>query len=280
MKSPLITIIVAVFNMASTLQRCIDSIVNQTYPHKELIIIDGGSTDGTVDILKSNNNNITYWESKPDRGIYHAWNKALDHAKGNWLYFLGADDYCWSADAIKQIVPHLSEAYPLHRVVYGQVALVTTKEEVLYLLGDLPWKKVRRRFLEEMCIPHPGVFHHKNLFECYGRFNEAFRIAGDFELLLRELKTQDAFFIPGITVAAHQVGGVSSNPYQSLRLLEEEHRARKLHGFIFPGRYWTLSFLKVCVRIMLWRIIGERSTRKILDLGRRILGNSPYWTRT
>ena len=92
---PKISIIVAVYNSKKTLQRCIDSVFSQTYPHKELIIIDGGSTDGTVDILRANNDKITYWKSEPDNGIYQAWNKALDHAKSDWICFLGADDYLW-----------------------------------------------------------------------------------------------------------------------------------------------------------------------------------------
>jgi glycosyltransferase involved in cell wall biosynthesis len=73
----LITIIVAVLNGRETIRQCIESVNNQTYLYKELIIIDGGSTDGTVEILKDNNDKIAYWESKPDRGIYHAFNKAI-----------------------------------------------------------------------------------------------------------------------------------------------------------------------------------------------------------
>ena len=98
---PVTSVIVAVYNGAKTLQRCIDSVSNQTYPHKELIIIDGGSADGTVDILRANNDKIAYWKFKPDRGIYHAWNKALEHVQGAWIYFLGSEiifgnQMCWS----------------------------------------------------------------------------------------------------------------------------------------------------------------------------------------
>jgi glycosyltransferase involved in cell wall biosynthesis len=83
---PLISVIVAVYNGAKTLQRCIDSVSDQTYPNKELIIIDGGSTDGTIEIIRSNQDQITYWQSEPDNGIYHAWNKALDHASGDGIW--------------------------------------------------------------------------------------------------------------------------------------------------------------------------------------------------
>ena len=75
--SPLISVIVAVFNGAKTLRQCIDSVDRQSYLNKELIIIDGGSKDGTVDIIKNNQGKIAYWVSEPDRGIFNAWNKAL-----------------------------------------------------------------------------------------------------------------------------------------------------------------------------------------------------------
>lgn len=79
----LISVIVATFNNEGTLQQCIDSVAGQTYPHKELIVIDGGSSDGTVEPLKANKEKIAYWVSEPDRGIYQAWNKALPKATAN-----------------------------------------------------------------------------------------------------------------------------------------------------------------------------------------------------
>ena len=90
---PLITIIIAVFNGAKTLQQCIDSVAQQSYPNKELIIIDGGSKDGTLDLLKANSEKIDYWVSETDNGIYNAWNKGLAQANGDWICFLGADDF-------------------------------------------------------------------------------------------------------------------------------------------------------------------------------------------
>ena len=82
------TVIIAVYNNVESLERCIKSFVDQDYAKKELIIIDGKSTDGTVDIIRNNHDNIAYWESEPDRGIYHAFNKGVSHAKGKWVIFL------------------------------------------------------------------------------------------------------------------------------------------------------------------------------------------------
>ena len=84
-----ISIVTVVYNGASTLEQTILSVLGQTYPHIEYIIIDGGSKDGTVDIIKKYQDRIAYWVSEPDEGIYDAMNKGIRHASGDWIYFLG-----------------------------------------------------------------------------------------------------------------------------------------------------------------------------------------------
>jgi len=274
---PLISIIVAVYNAEETLQRCIDSITGQLYRHIELIIIDGASKDGTVDILKANEKNIAYWESSPDTGIYDAWNKALNHTHGEWLYFIGADDYLWSKEVLAKVSVQLNTAYPPCRVVYGQVALVNESNEVLYYVGE-PWHKVKSKFQSFMVLPHQGVMHHYTLFEDYGGFDKSFKIVGDYDFLLRELKDKDAQFIPS-TIAGMQVGGVSSHPEQGLVLLNEIRRVHCKFGnresFDFK-----LAFLKVKLRMLLWKILGESKARCFLDALRACVGKARYWSRT
>ncbi|OOQ60686.1 glycosyltransferase family 2 protein [Mucilaginibacter pedocola] len=87
-----VSVIVVTYNAAATLQACLDSIFAQSYPDIEVVVIDGASTDGTVDILQANTTRIAYCKSEPDKGIYDAMNKALRHITGQWVYFLGADD--------------------------------------------------------------------------------------------------------------------------------------------------------------------------------------------
>ncbi len=94
--TPSLSIIVAVYNAFHTIGRCIESVTAQTYPYRELIVIDGGSTDGTVEILRQKSDQIQYWVSEPDTGICNAWNKGVQKARGEWIGFLGADDFLWS----------------------------------------------------------------------------------------------------------------------------------------------------------------------------------------
>lgn len=277
--SPLISIIVAVFNGAKTLQQCIDSVSQQTYPNKELIIIDGGSNDGTVELLKVNNQQIHAWISEPDQGIYSAWNKGLAIANGEWICFLGSDDYFWGTNVLERMSRHLETLPTDIRVVYGQIMLLNSKNEELYLYGE-PWKNIKKRFKQLMSIPHLGTLHQRSLFEQNGHFNESFRIAGDYELLLRELKTANAEFIPDLITVAMRQGGISSNPQNSLLQLNEVRRGQHMQGLKLPGLSWLMAIIRVYIRLVLWRLVGEKGTRKALDLGRRMLGLPTFWTRT
>lgn len=276
---PLISIIVAVYNGAKTLQQCIDSVAHQTYPNRELIIIDGGSKDGTVEILTENSDKINYWISEPDRGIYNAWNKGLSQAKGEWICFLGADDFFWNDQVLERMSVALQNVPPDVRLAYAQIMLLSADGESLFSAGE-PWEKIRGRFRQGSCLSHQGVMHRRSLFEQNGKFDESFRIAGDYELMLRELKTAEAMFIPDIITTAMRQGGLSSNPSNSIEAMQDIRRAQKMHGQYFPSFFWLVAMIRVYIRLLLWNSVGERTTRKLLDLGRRIRGLPPYWTRT
>ena len=277
--TPLISVVIAVYNGKATLQQCLDSVTQQTYTNIELIVIDGGSTDGTVDLIKANAQRITYWISEPDRGIYNAWNKALAQAKGDWICFLGADDYLRDMQVLAQMVEQLVLVPQDIRVAYGQIMLLNNNGSELYALGE-PWANVKNRFKQLMCVPHPAVMHRRSLFADHGNFDESFRIAGDYELLLRELKTKDAFFIEGIVMTAMRQGGVSTDPANTLLGLREVRLAQLKNGLLRPGLGWRVSLLRTYIRLLLWRFLGERQARRMLDIGRYLMGLPSYWTKT
>ena len=277
-EAPLFTVIVPVYNSASTLQRCLDSVLQQTLTNYELIVQDGGSTDGGVAILQANQD-IDQWVSEPDEGIYDAFNKGIKKARGDWIYFLGADDYLWDRHVLARMAPHLQCAYPPYRIVYAREAFVSQQGEILEYLGE-PWKRFRRRFLGGMMIPHQATMHHRSLFDVHGLFNSSFRIGGDYELLLRELKDHDPLFVPDIVVAGYQFGGGSSDPENSIKVLRVVRLAQRLNGVRFPGWFWIGSVVRVYLRLALWRAIGPANAKRVLDWGRSILGKAPFWTRT
>lgn len=276
-----ITVIVAVFNAAGTLSRCLESIAAQTHPSVELIVMDGGSSDDSADILRAHQGYIAHWETQTDRGIYHAWNKALAHATGEWICFLGADDYFWTASVLERMSASLAQAFPPYRVVYGQVAIVSAAGDVLRREGR-PWPEMKPGFTRTMNIPHPGLMHHHTLFEEHGLFDEDLRIAADYDLLLRELKTGDALFVPDVTVVGMQHGGVSFSPSAMPRMLQEQSRIRVKHGLppLSDWRSMSRILFKMKLSAFLGRWVGEGGFRLLADWYRRLTGRPAIWRKS
>jgi Glycosyltransferases involved in cell wall biogenesis len=265
---PLISVIVAVYNGSKTLQRCIDSVYDQTSQNKELIIIDGGSTDGTVDILKRNNDKITYWISEPDNGIYSAWNKALEHANGEWIYFLGSDDYLWKNNVFEELEQYLIKAESENiQLVYGQVARVNENDEICCIDGS-PWDYTWNGIIRDgVCtFTHQGMFHHRSLFETYGRFNESFKIVGDYELLVRAFKEGgNALFVNDVIIAGMQTGGITNN---CIKLVKETAKARKEHKLKVITIPWLISYAWAIFYPSLNSVLGSKNTRSLVNSGK------------
>lgn len=279
----LITVIVAVFNNSSTLQRCIDSIFFQTYSYKELIIIDGGSTDGTVEIIKSNHQKITYWESEKDKGIYHAFNKGVLKANGEWIIFLGSDDYLWNSDVLTKVAQEIAQLDSEIRIVYGKVARISAKNELLEIVNQ-SWEKSRKafRYYDNSNIDHQGVFHNRKIFSLYGLFDESFKICGDYDLMLRELKDRDAIFLSeDIIVAGRQIGGISNQYKNMLQTYRECEKARQKNYInnLFFLHFKLYFYLKEFIRIFLLFVIGEKYMFIVTDLYRIITLRLPIWTK-
>ena len=123
--SPLISIIIAAYNSEEFFERCINSIFSQKYTNYEIIVIDGGSSDKTQELLHKYSKRFKYWESMPDNGIYHAWNKALAQSSGEWIIFIGSDDFLYDKYTLRNSMKHLHGALKNNvRIVYGKTFLV------------------------------------------------------------------------------------------------------------------------------------------------------------
>jgi hypothetical protein len=273
---PLISILIATRNAAHCLPRCLDSIRAQTFRSVEAIVMDCASTDATVEILKASGDVVAAWRSEPDSGIYSAWNKALPLARGEWLCVLGADDWLWDQDALESLAPQLRAALPRHRVVYSRLRLVDGLGRVVEELGE-PWESARDRFRSYACLPHPGLMHHRSLFEAHGRFDERFQLAGDYEFLLRELKTRDALFVPAVTVGMG-LGGKTSSPEHFLRLHGEIRQALAMHGLAPPRLRWAYWTACAWLYGRLRTLIGDRLARRLADAYRLVTLRRPRYS--
>jgi len=204
---PLISIITVCYNSVEFIEQAIKSVANQDFDDYEYIIIDGGSSDGTVEIIQNYQDNLAYWHSKPDRGISHAFNLGLEHASGEWVVFLNADDYLASNTVLREMSVYLSQ-YNQHDVVYGQIQLVSrgkAAQPVSDLTGGaFSWSVLRRK----QNIPHPAAFNARSYFDRVGLFDESFRIAMDYEHYLRLGRNLKAQFVP-LLVSEMREGGIS-----------------------------------------------------------------------
>ena len=275
---PRISIVIAVLNAAGVLARCLDSIAAQTFADYEVIVVDGGSTDGTLEQLRSRAAMIAHWESGPDSGVYEAWNKALAHARGEWICFLGADDRLHDADVLARIAPRLAGAYPAARVVYGRLNVIDADGRLLETL-DRPWVKIRSAFRAGLVmVPHPGVLHHRSLFDQHGMYDASFRIAGDYDLLLRELATRDALYLDELVTVDMQIGGISGRPESLLLAFEEIRRARAKSGVRAASPRLRLKILLARVAMAVYRLAGPRALRWLIDLFRLLTLRKRKWT--
>jgi glycosyltransferase len=178
-----ISIITVTYNSVETLEYAIQSVLNQTYPHIEYIIVDGGSNDGTIALLEKYSAQISKWISERDNGIYDAMNKGIDLATGDYIGFLNSDDILASNDVISTLVNRASDTNA--DVLYGDLE---------YTLKNDPSKVVRywesceyisTKLKKGWMPPHPTVYVSKTMFEQVGKFDLSFKISSDYEFILR-----------------------------------------------------------------------------------------------
>jgi len=245
---PLVSIITSVLNGAATLEKALASVAAQTYPRIEYLVIDAASTDGTPEILARHGDQLAYWVSEPDAGIYDAWNKGLRQARGQWVMFLGADDQL-PPDAVAALVAAAQARGEDLDFVMGQVALYRGATHLRTIGRPWDWHLFRKY----MSIAHTGGLHAMAYFRRHGLFDPSYRIAGDYELLLRAGPGLRTLFVP-VVVAEMQVGGASN---RSTAVFHEWQRAKDLHG-VQPAwlNAWDARWAMAKWRLKRWLNLG------------------------
>jgi glycosyltransferase involved in cell wall biosynthesis len=253
----LISVITTVLNGVQYVEQTIHSVINQTYGNLEYIIIDGGSTDGTVDVIRKYESELAYWHSKPDLGLAHGFNLGLAQAHGDWILFLNADDFFLAPEVVERMVPHLL-AHQEADVVFGKTIFMTCRKDPepasLRQIYGQPWRWQEYRWL--CTIPHPSSFTHRRYFEKVGGFNQSFRLAMDYELYLRAGKYLQARQVP-IAVSGMREGGESAK--NILRAARENRIAQQMSK-THPAWIAWINFFWYIGRYYLGRV-----SHKILD---------------
>ena len=234
---PKFSIVTVCLNAAGTVEQALDSVLSQTYPPFEYIVIDGGSTDGTREVIERYRPRLTNVVLEPDEGIYDAFNKGVTRATGDVVGILNADDLYapWALETV-------AEAYgqsPRPGVFYGKLAVVDEARcrWTVYPVGD------HRCLTSHMSIAHPATFVARSVYDQYGLFDPSFRVSGDWDLMLRFFQSGVPFYPVDRVLTAFRNSGVSSA--YSERLLAEN---RRIYKDALPPFAAFRAILRMCLK--------------------------------
>ena len=228
MNNPLISIITVSFNSEKSIKTTIESILNQTYTNIEYIIVDGNSSDKTVEIIASYhkefiNKGIRYrWISEPDAGIYDAMNKGNSLATGDYVNVIGSDDW-FELDAMEKVANNQRETSA--DFIHGNINVYSSSKVFL---------KVRRAgsrkdMIKEMSFFHPSSFIKKEVIDKMSGYSLEYKICSDYDLILRILNKNFSFSYVNNTLVNVAYGGISTLQVQ--KALSESHRIRVKNGY-------------------------------------------------
>ena len=201
----LLSIITVVFNSVNTIERTVKSIVEQKVDDIEYIIIDGGSTDGTLDIIKEYEKDVDYWVSEPDEGIYYAMNKGINVSSGRWVAFMNADDW-YEPNILEKILKILESS--TSKIVYGKVNKIEDGKKNGYIgICEETNPEILHAY-NLYC--HQGLFIKRDLFNYIGLYDCKYNILADYDWILKaHSKGMDPLYI-NLCVANFTTGGISS----------------------------------------------------------------------
>lgn len=200
-EKPLISIITVVLNGEKKLDKTIQSVINQSYENLEYIIIDGGSTDKTVDIINNYKDKIDYWVSEKDDGLYDAMNKGIDIATGEWINFMNAGDELYHQSVLMNLFNNQN---------HQEVEIIYGNHEIIYPNGNIRFIKAgkTKNIWKGEQFSHQASFVKRNYLE-KNKFNSCKKIAADFELYYKALQNYSKFKFQDLTIAKFEAGGVS-----------------------------------------------------------------------
>jgi len=217
-----ISIITVVWNNVKTIKDTIDSVLSQTYKNIEYIVIDGGSTDGTLSLLESRRDQLSALVSEPDEGIYDAMNKGIKLAKGDVIGFLNSDDFYLNDKVISKVASEFERDIFLD-ASYANLIYVdqTNTSKIIRYFKTGEFKQ--GLFLKGWCPAHPTFFVRRSVYERNGNFDLNYHFASDVELMMRflEIHKIKSLYIPEVMVKM-RMGGISNRNLKNIWLANKE----------------------------------------------------------
>ena len=246
---PQLSILVATWNCAPQLAAFLESLAAQSFSNWELLLLDNASQDGTAELVEAFQQRCSspgqvIWSSQPDRGIYDAWNRGLQLARGHYLSFIGADDAFLDSHSLESIAA--LAATGVHLITARNAYHAADGRFLRHWGSGWQWQRMR----QSMNIAHPGMLVRRELFERLGSFDASFRICGDYEWFLRlppdlrTVHTSDPILkVVQAGVSHTRIGQVYAETFRA---------QRRYLGAPLSAACWTLNWAKHCRR----RLIG------------------------
>lgn len=253
-KKPKVSIITVCYNSFNTIEQTILSVVGQTYSNIEYIIIDGCSTDGTLNIIKKYNDNITYWISESDKGIYDAMNKGLAKVTGDIIGIINSDDW-YGEKTVENVVKKflVSEC----DVVHGDI--IRVYEDIDMHIRCQP--ATDEQLWHKTAFYHPTLFVKKSIYDKFGFFRSEFVIAGDYELILRFYTNGVKFSYLPEDLVYFRIGGASTKQiytgYREIRDISIDYGYSKIKA--------NLWYLRHIILRRIYIFIYKRNFKSILQ---------------
>lgn len=257
-----ITVITVCYNAEESIERAIKSVVEQDYGDIEYIIIDGASTDHTIEIIRRYEKQISVFVSEPDAGIYDAMNKGIEQATGDYVYFLGADD--WLVDShVLTDVSEFIQRNPGYSLYMGDVILYHDKLRLIKKANiNLTAEDIKHG---HMC-PHQGLFSKRSLFK--QGFDTRYKIAADYEFVLRNIVKGMPFCMMHIHVAFYTLFGASESReiyYEYEQVIRKYLGERYLERILYlQTRAGQRNDFRSLMKKILIKILGERRFHSLL----------------
>lgn len=252
---PLVTVITVVFNGIKTLEATIMSVLEQSYDNVEYIVIDGGSSDGTLDLLRKYEFAVDFWVSERDKGIYDAMNKGLRMAQGKWVALLNADDTYFTRDALSKLAALDDDVY-----VAASDVMMHTKEGLKRFVID-----ERRPLYKNVPYMHTGMFVRSNLYSKLGGFRDDLRIASDIDFIMRIMESGVDVYRFSEPLVVMRDDGVSVRSFEQGR-----REYRKLYVEHGGGLFW--SYIGYFSSLVEKRLYDNKTCRGIFRFAKRVMG--------
>lgn len=227
-----LSIITVCFNSIATIEQSIKSVINQSYDNFEYIIIDGGSTDGTIDIIKKYESGISYWSSEKDSGIYDAMNKGIKKATGDIVAFLNSDDYYINNTVLDQVAFYWLKNGEMD-ILAGRISICN---RFSIFCGYSPEVTDLESLCYRMVLDHPAIFSRRELFETDGLFDLQYQLAADYAWILQEYHKHRKIVTCNDVFTVFRLGGASCIQTQEIAL-EVKRIAECINPICYYERY-------------------------------------------